>query len=316
MHQVAADLQLLLELHLGRLLDIRIAELLAVSARIVLHSLLQSLRYTNIIHDQTTLFIREHTIDAGNGLHQIMILHGLVDIHRGQTWHIESREPHIHDDGNLHRRAVLFEECSILLILLRLNDVSPLFFISVGSTCHNVDFIRPPWAHLQNLTVYLHGSILIIGYYHGLTRQFILAIRLVVLYDILTQTGDGIRMTEYLLQSTVILSRPVHLIFRGSFLCQLVKLLVKLLQGFLIQIQIDHATLIIYRPCSTISHRLRHIVDIDIVTEYLLGITVSFRNRCACESDKRGMRQRFAHQQGKAFLHLLGLGVPMLFAIL
>ena len=83
MHQVTTYLQLFLELHLGRLVDIRIAKLLAVAIGIILHGLFQRLSYTHVVYYQSTFFLREYTIHTGNSLHQVVPLHGLIDIHRG-----------------------------------------------------------------------------------------------------------------------------------------------------------------------------------------------------------------------------------------
>ena len=53
----------------------------------------------------------------------------------------------------------------------------------------------PLWAHLKQLAIYLHSSILIVCHYHSLTRKFVLAILLVVLHYVGTQAGYGVRVT-------------------------------------------------------------------------------------------------------------------------
>ena len=246
-----------------------------------------------------------------------MPLHGLIDIHCGKAWHVESREPHIHHDGNLHRRVVFcLKQSCILLILLRLNHVGPIRIIRIGGTRHHMHLLRPFWAHLQQLTIDLHCRILIVGHNHRLTCQFMLAVLLVMLHDIGTQTGDGIRMTEYLTQPTIILTRLVDLLFGSTLASQLVKLIIQFLQGLFVQVQINHTALIIHRSGGSVSHCLRHIIHIDIITKHLLGVPVALRDRCTRKAYKRGMWQGFAHQLGIALLHFLGLGIPVFLAIL
>ncbi|MNY32306.1 hypothetical protein D3C86_1665130 [compost metagenome] len=45
----------------------------------------------DVIDDQTTRLILEHTVDAGDGLHQVVALHGFVDIHGVATRSVKPR---------------------------------------------------------------------------------------------------------------------------------------------------------------------------------------------------------------------------------
>ena len=58
--------------------------------------------------------------------------HRLVHIHGGQRRHIKTGEPHIHDDGNLHRVIVVLELLGqLFLVLLVAYDVVPFLRIVV-----------------------------------------------------------------------------------------------------------------------------------------------------------------------------------------
>ena len=84
MEQVAADGQLLQKLRVCRMAHIGIAVVLFVPARVVAHRLLQCLGDAHIIYHEPALFVPEHPVDPGNGLHQIVSGHGLIDVHGGQ----------------------------------------------------------------------------------------------------------------------------------------------------------------------------------------------------------------------------------------
>ena len=69
-------------------------------------------------------------------------------------------------------------------------------------------------------------------------------------------------------------------------------------QCILIQFQMNHTTFIIYRSCCPIFNRLRHIIDINIITKYFPGIPIFGRNRCPCESDKSSIWQCIMYYSG------------------
>ena len=89
--QVSANFQLFKELGICRLADISVSVVLLVSGGVVVHGLLQSSRYTHIVNDKTAFFVFEYAIDTGDGLHQIVSSHRLIDIHGCKGWNIEAR---------------------------------------------------------------------------------------------------------------------------------------------------------------------------------------------------------------------------------
>ena len=71
----------------------------------------------------------------------------------------------------------------------------------------------------------------------------------------------------------------------------------------LVEVQIYHATFVEHRSCSTICHRLRHIVNIYVVAKHLACRTVFLRNRRTRKADVCGIRQRVSHSSCCSHLH-------------
>ena len=107
--QIAADLQFLLELRISCLGNIHVAILGAVTGSVFIHCRFQCSGDANIVNDQAAFLILEHPVYAGNGLHKVVSMHGLVHIHRGQRRYIKTGQPHIDNNGNLHRVIVILE---------------------------------------------------------------------------------------------------------------------------------------------------------------------------------------------------------------
>ena len=116
-----------------------------------------------------------------------------------------------------------------------------------------------------------------------------------MVYDVTAQTVNRVGMTEYLLDAAMILASLVDLLLRGTFLCQTVELVIQFLQHLFVQVQVHHTTLVINGTGGPILYSLSHVVHVDVVAKYLLGIAVSLTNGCPCESDERGMGQSLTH---------------------
>ena len=82
MEKIANNFQFFDKLRIGDLCNIRIAIVLAVTYRIVIHRLFKCGGNPHIVDDKTALLIAEHTIHTCDCLHQIMPAHRLVDVHR------------------------------------------------------------------------------------------------------------------------------------------------------------------------------------------------------------------------------------------
>jgi hypothetical protein len=53
---------------------------------------------SDVIHHQAALLVLEYAVDPGDGLHQVMALHGLVDVQRVNAGSIKAGQPHVTDD--------------------------------------------------------------------------------------------------------------------------------------------------------------------------------------------------------------------------
>ncbi len=60
--------------------------------------LLQRGKHVGVVHDDTTVLAGEHAIGPGYGLHQRVVAHRLVQIHRRATGCVEAGQPHGADE--------------------------------------------------------------------------------------------------------------------------------------------------------------------------------------------------------------------------
>ena len=188
MEQIAADLQFFLKFRICGFSDVHITILLTVTGGILFHRLFKSRSDADIIDDQPALLVLEHAVHAGNRLHQIVAVHGLVHIHGGKRRYVKTGQPHINDNGNLERIIVVFESaCQLLLVCFRADNVFPILGIFVAAGHYNGNFFFPCGAQLENLTVNFDGNRAGIRHYHGFSGQKICTVLLVVRDNILAQ---------------------------------------------------------------------------------------------------------------------------------
>ena len=83
MQQILADLQFFTELRVSDLGNIHIAIAGLITLCVLFHGRFQRRSNAHIVNDQTALFVLENAVYAGNSLHQIVAVHGLVHIHGG-----------------------------------------------------------------------------------------------------------------------------------------------------------------------------------------------------------------------------------------
>ncbi len=144
MEEIPADRELFQKFRISRLADIGVAVIFLISGGVVVHCLLECCGNPHIVHHQSALLVLEDTVDAGDGLYQIVTGHRLVDIHGGQRWHIKARQPHIHHNSDFQRGGIVLEFSSqFLLTGLITNDFSPLFGVVIALGHDNRHFFRP-----------------------------------------------------------------------------------------------------------------------------------------------------------------------------
>ena len=172
MKHIAADRQLFEELRVRGLGDVGVAVVFPVADRVVVHRLFQRRGDPHIIHDKAARLVAEYAVHAGDGLHQIVAAHGLVNIHRRQRRHVEARQPHIHHDSDFQRTAVVLENLGQLVpAAFVADDLAPFLRVFVALGHHHGDLFGPIGAKLQNPLVNLHRNGAGIGHDHRLARQ-------------------------------------------------------------------------------------------------------------------------------------------------
>ena len=86
----------------NQLVDILRWELRAViTGRVLRQRSLHVLEHIDIVHDDAAGLTGIHAVGAGDGLHQCVSLHRLVQIECGQVFHIKTRQPHGTDKHKL-----------------------------------------------------------------------------------------------------------------------------------------------------------------------------------------------------------------------
>ena len=76
----------------------------------------------------------------------------------------------------------------------------------------------------------------------------------------------------------------------GSFIREFLVFSINHLDGLFVKLKIDYAGLIEYRASGAVLNRLRHVIDVDVVTENLLCITVFQRDWSTRKPNKRRIR--------------------------
>ena len=72
--------------------------LLPVIGRVILQRLFQVWADPDVIDHQIVELVLKHAIHSGDGLHQTVAAHGLVDIHGVYAGRVETGQPHIAHD--------------------------------------------------------------------------------------------------------------------------------------------------------------------------------------------------------------------------
>ena len=72
------------------------------------------------------------------------------------------------------------------------------------------------------------------------------------------------------------------------------------MQRFFIQLKMDDPALIVNRSGCTVFNRLRHIINIDIITKYFTGAAILRRDRCTGETDVCSVRKTVPDNTGSA----------------
>ena len=141
---ITAHCKLLHKLRICNLCYIRISVILFISGCIVIHRLFQCSSNTYIVNNQSAFFITENTVYTCNRLHQIVSCHRFVYIHSGKRRHIKSCQPHINNNGYLHRAVVIFKLLCKFIPMMLVSDNLPPFLRIIISGSHNNTYLLSP----------------------------------------------------------------------------------------------------------------------------------------------------------------------------
>ena len=164
------------------------------------------------------------------------------------------------------------------------DNLPPLLWVIVALGHDHAHLFCPVRAQLEDSLVDLHSDGAGVGHDHGLAREQIGSVVLVVVQDVIHQGGDGLVIPQDGLHLAQFLFALFDHIGIGVLGHQVI-LGVNEPQGVLVQLQVDDSALIVNRAGSTILHRLGHVVDVDIVAEHLSGAAVLGGNRSAGKAD-------------------------------
>ena len=144
----------------------------------------------------------------------------------------------------------------------------------VAAGHHHLHLLCPVGAQFKHAPVYLHGYRTRVCHYHRLAAAYVLAVLLIVVYDVCHEVVDG-----HVVAQQGIHVRHLFLVFLKvclccSFVSQLVILGVYLGEYLVIELQLYHAAFVIHRARSTVIHRLRHVIYVDVVAEHLACVPV------------------------------------------
>ena len=188
-HLIAADSKLFQELGVGGFADVHVAVLLLVALGVVFHGAFQSVGYADVVNDQSAYLVLVYAVYTSDSLHQVISAHGLVYIHGGEAWHVEAGEPHVYDDHDFKRVHIILEAfCHLFDAGFVAHYVKPPFGVLIAHSHDDSELalLFPGRAKIANPLVYSHRGGARVGYNHRLAGEFVRAVCLVVLHDVLT----------------------------------------------------------------------------------------------------------------------------------
>ena len=319
MEQIPADAEFFQELGMGRFGHVGISVVGFIPACVIIHRLLQGGSDAHIIHHQPPFLVAEHAVDAGNGLHEVMAAHRLVDIHGRQGGHVKPGQPHIHHNGDFHRAVIILElPGQFIFVALVADDFPPFFRIIISGSHHHFCLFCPFRAQFQHAPVNFHGDGAGISHNHGLARQQAFPVMLIVVQNVADKGINGVVIAQngfHLPQLPLAAFNHVRVGVGGHELV----FVINPLQGFLIQIQFDHPAFIVNRAGGSVLNRLSHVIDVNVVPEHFAGASVFGGDGSSRKADIGGIRQAVADDARRAdnsfgnFLAFFICGNPDLF---
>ena len=153
------------------------------------------------------------------------------------------------------------------------DDTVPFFGIFVRSRHDHSDLFFPTRTNFKNALIYLHSDSAGVCNDHRLTCQKVLTIAFIMVENIVNKGLYRIIVTEdsfHLPKLTLAFLYHIGIgILRHDIIFGIYQF-----QSAFIEFQLHDTALIVNRTSSTVLNSLRHIVNVDIVTEHLTGVSI------------------------------------------
>ena len=281
---------------------------LALGVGVGFQGLLELVGDADVIHHQPAGLVLEHAVYAGNGLHQVVALHGLVHIHGVTAGRIEAGQPHIPHDHQPERvvdvlEALLEPFLGLLVVDVRLQQ-GP---VRGGAGHHNLDgaFLRivvvPFRAQGDNLVIQVNRNLPAHGHNHGLA-VYGAGAGFKVVHQVFRHLLQARAGADQLLQPAplalgFLAAANVFVVF-NHFL----HLIGQLLDLFAVDVQLGQAGFVEDGHGRAVVHRILDVVDGHVIAEHGPGVFVFALDGGAGKADERGIGQGIAHVAGVAEL--------------
>lgn len=234
---------------------------------------------TYIINNKTTLFVTEYSVYTGDCLHKIVSGHRLINIHCSKGRNIKPGQPHINNNRNFQRTVIVFEFlCKLVLMVFVSDNLSPFFRIIITGGHYDCNLFRPSRTKLQYTLINFHSDRAGIRNNHRLTSQQVFTVIFVMVENITNKGIDYVIVSKYSFHLSKLMLTFFNNLFIG-ILSHYVIFFVDQFERSLIKIKFDYTAFVVYRAGSSVLNRLCHIVDINVISEYLTGAAVFGGNR-------------------------------------
>ena len=279
---------------------------------------LQVLGNADIVDDEAGRLVAEHPVDTGDGLHQPVALHRLVDIHRVHARRVEAGQPHVSHDDELER---------IVGVLGALGDEFAPHLRPLADMRLIAERIggRARHHHLDRARFVVVAMPLGPQLHDGLVERdanpaahaddHALAIerrdpRLEMLHQVLGDEREPLVGADERLDARPFALQSV-LLGLGDVLGQLGDLGVDLRLLVLVEFDPRQPALVVDRHGRAVLDRPADVVDVDIVAEHRGRVGVLLLDRRPGEADERGVGQTVAQIFGEAVGDLSGPPVDL-----
>ena len=243
-------------------------------------------------------------------MHQGVPLHRLINIHCRHGRDIETGQPHINNYSDLEFAAIIFKlNSQPITVRFVSDDVMPLDRVLVAGCQNDLDLVFPVRPLIQQFLIQLNSDPSGHADDHCFSGQNVLSV-FIVSDDVIGQHFHTLIGADQGLKA-----RKVRLgLFDNLLGCitgQLSILVIDPLQCRLVQLQFCCPVLVIYRHSRTIVHSLRHVVNINVVTEDRDRRLLFEINRRTGEANERSVGEGGSHVFCHACFPFAGITVEL-----